>query len=299
MTLEALRTPEHRFDDLSGWPYSPQYLDDLRGFEGLRMHYVDEGPRDRSPTFLCLHGEPTWAYLFRRMIPELLGSGARVVAPDFFGFGRSDKPVLDAAYTWDLHRDSLEEFIRRLDLSDVTLVVQDWGGLLGLTLPVTMPERITGLLIMNTAFAVGVEPTEGFLAWRDFVAKTPDLDVGRVIASITPHLTVEEQRAYDAPFPDATYKAGVRRFPALVPTDPSMDGVAISRAAQRWWASDFDGRSFMAIGMADPVLGPAVMQRVRATIRRCPEPLELPDAGHFVQEWGEEVARAALDAWGS
>jgi haloalkane dehalogenase len=299
MTLEALRTPEHRFEALPDWPYLPHYLDDLPGFEGLRMHYVDEGPRDGSPTFLCLHGEPTWAYLFRRMIPELLGSGARVVAPDFFGFGRSDKPVLDEAYTWDLHRDSLEEFVRRLDLKDITLVVQDWGGLLGLTLPATMPERITGLLIMNTAFAVGVEPTEGFLAWRDFVAKTPDLDVGRVVASITPHLSADEQRAYDAPFPDASYKAGVRRFPQLVPTDPSMDGVTLSRAAQRWWASEFEGRSFMAIGMSDPVLGPTVMRRVRATIKGCPEPLELPDAGHFVQEWGGPVARAALDSWNS
>ncbi len=296
MTLDALRTPPDRFADLPDWPYEPRYLDDLSGYEGLRMHYVDEGPAD-APVMLCLHGEPTWSYLYRRMIPVFLDAGYRVVAPDFFGFGRSDKPVEDAVYTFDFHRDSLLRFIERLDLSDVTLVVQDWGGILGLTVPVDHPARISGLLIMNTAFGVGATPTDGFIAWRDYVAHTADLAVDRLMARSVGHLTAQEAAAYEAPFPSAEYKAGVRTFPALVPTDTSMAGVEVSRRAVRWWSAEFSGRSFMAIGMQDPVLGPPVMERMHSVIRGCPEPLRIEEGGHFLQEWGGQVAHAALDAW--
>lgn len=295
MSIEAVRTDDSRFIGLPDWPYSPRYIADLPGFESLRMHFVDVGPED-APVMLCLHGEPTWAYLYRKMIPVFLDAGYRVVAPDFFGFGRSDKPVDDAAYTWDFHRDSLIEFVRRLDLLDVTLVVQDWGGLLGLTLPVDMPDRISGLLIMNTGFGVGATPSAGFVAWRDFVANTPDLAVNRLMARSCSHLTHEEAMAYEAPFPSAAYKAGVRTFPALVPTDPAMDGVAVSKRAIAWW-EQFAGKSFMAIGMQDPVLGPEVMYRVHRHINGCPPPLEVEDGGHFLQEWGDQVARAALAAW--
>ncbi|MGD2100602.1 MAG: haloalkane dehalogenase [Acidimicrobiia bacterium] len=297
MTLDALRTDDSRFSDLPDWPYEPHYLDDLPGYEGLRMHYVDEGPPD-APVFLCLHGEPTWAYLYRKMIPVFLGSGARVVAPDFFGFGRSDKPINDADYTWDFHRGSLLRFIERLDLSEVTLVVQDWGGLLGLTVPVDMPQRVSGLLIMNTAFGTGVEPTDGFIAWRDYVANTPDFDVGKLMSRSCEHLTDAEIAAYDAPFPGPEHKAGVRTFPALVPTSPDADGVDVSKRAVKWWATEFEGRCFMAIGEADPVLA-SVMPLIHGIINGCPDPLSLPNAGHFVQEWGDEVARAALAEWES
>jgi pimeloyl-ACP methyl ester carboxylesterase len=293
--IEVLRTDDLRFTNLPDWPYQPRYVSDLPGSEGLRMHYIDEGPAD-AEIFLCLHGEPTWGYLFRRMIPTFLESGARVVAPDFFGFGRSDKPVDDSVYTWDFHRDSLTGFIERLDLSNITLVVQDWGGLLGLSLGADMPDRISGLLIMNTAFAIGGEPTQGFVDWRDYVARTPDLDVGKLMKRTVPHLTDTEADAYDAPFPDADHKAGVRRFPAIVPTTADMDGVAISKKALSWWANEFDGRSFMAIGATDPVLA-SVMPWVHDRIKGCPEPLVLEDGGHFVQEWGKQVAVAALTYW--
>jgi pimeloyl-ACP methyl ester carboxylesterase len=219
-----------------------------------------------------------------------------VVAPDFYGFGRSDKPVNDVVYTWDFLRGSLTAFIERLDLTNITLVVQDWGGLLGLSLGADMADRISGLLIMNTAFAIGGQPTQGFLDWRDFVARTPDLDVGRLMKQTCPHLSDDEARAYDAPFPDVTYKAGVRRFPAMVPTDREAEGVEISKEALRWWANEFEGRSFMAIGATDPILA-SVMPWVRDRIRGCPEPLVLEHAGHFVQEWGEQVAVAALAHW--
>lgn len=297
MTPEAVRTDDTRFDSLPDWPYEPRYLDDLAGYEGLRMHYVDEGPA-AAPVFLCLHGEPTWAYLYRKMIPVFLESGARVVAPDFYGFGRSDKPIHDNAYTWDFHRGALLALIERLDLSDVTLVVQDWGGLLGLTVPVDEPERITGLLIMNTAFAVGAAPPDAFFSWRDYVANTPDLDVGRLMMQTCEHLTQAEADAYDAPFPGPKYKAGARTFPTLVPTSPDMDGVDVSSQAVKWWSTEFDGRSFMAIGEKDPILA-SVMPLMHDIINGCPEPMALTDAGHFVQEWGEDVAHAALAEWKS
>lgn len=295
MPIEALRTDDVRFESLPDWNHGPNYVDDIAGYEGLRMHYVDEGPRD-APVFLCLHGEPTWAYLYRKMIPIFLGTGARVIAPDFFGFGRSDKPVEDSAYTWDFHRGALLGFIERLDLTDITLVVQDWGGLLGLTVPVDMADRVSGLLIMNSAFGTGAEPSQGFIEWRDYVANTPDLAVDRLMKRSCPHLSDDEAAAYEAPFAGPEYKAGVRTFPALVPTSPEMDGVEVSRQAVKWWATEFSGRSFMAIGEADPVLA-AVMPAVHERIRGCPPPLRLEEAGHFIQEWGDTVATAALAEW--
>ncbi len=293
--METLRTPESRFTALPGFPWGPRYLDDLAGYAGLRCHYIDEGATGADqPVFLCLHGEPTWCYLFRRMIPVFLASGGRVVAPDMFGFGRSDKPVRDKDYGFHFHRDMLTEFVRRLDLRNVTLVVQDWGGLLGLTLPMEAPERYSRLIIMNTALATGVPAGAGFEQWRAYAAANPDLDVGKLMSRSCPHLSAAEVAAYAAPWPDATYKAGVRRFPDMVMTRPDMEGVKTSKRAARYWRDDWQGQSFMAVGAADPVLGLPAMARMQDMIRGCPEPLILPDAGHFVQEWGAEVARAAL-----
>ena len=294
MTIAAQRTPEERFADLPGWLWAPRYIEDLPGFAPLRLHYIDEGPADAEHTFLCIHSEPSWAYLYRRIIPQFLASGARVVAPDFFGFGRSDKPVDDAVYTTDFHRQTLIAFIGRLGLQNVTLVVQDWGGLLGLTLPLAYPSRFARLIVMNTMLATGENLSPGFLAWRDYAAKNPDLPVGALIRRGTPHLTDAETAAYDAPFPDQSFKAGVRRFPQLVPSTPDAPFAQISQQARDWWRTTWRGPSFMAVGMADPVLGPPVMAELRSQIRGCPAPLEIAGGGHFVQEWGEEIARAAL-----
>lgn len=300
MSIAALRTPEARFAALPDWSYSPRYIEDLPGYEGLRMAYYDEGPADAPQTFLCLHGEPSWSYLYRKMIPVFRASGARVVAFDHFGFGRSDKPIDDAVYTWRFHREAMLAFIRPLDLQNLTLVLQDWGGLLGLTIPVAFPDRVKRLLIMNTAFATGAAPSPGFMAWKQYAANTPDMPVGGLIARGTPQLTAQEIAAYDAPFPDARFKAGVRRFPQLVPVadDPeSAEARATSKEAVAWWSA-FQGQSFMAVGDADPVLGPAVMEAVRARINGCPEPMMIKGGGHFVQEWGDEIAKAALARFG-
>ena len=291
----VLRTPDERFLDLPNFNFDPVYIDDLKGYEGLRMHYVDKGRPDDGSVFLCLHGEPTWSYLYRKMIPAFFDRGHRVIAPDIFGFGRSDKPVDEEVYTFEFHRNSLLAFIDRLDLKNITLVCQDWGGLLGLTCPMEMPERFTRLLIMNTTLGTGdVQLSKGFLDWRSWVRKNPDLSPGRLMNLTCPHLSDQECAAYDAPFPRTDYKSGVRRFPDLVPDRPNAPGAELSRAAREWLRNEWSGRSFMAIGMKDPVLGPPVMQMLHKDIRNCPEPYKHSEAGHFIQEWGEEIANKAL-----
>jgi haloalkane dehalogenase len=296
--MDILRTAEERFLDLPGYDFVPRYVDDLPGYEGARVHYVDEGPRVASRVFLCLHGEPTWSYLYRKMIPVFAAAGHRAVAPDYLGFGKSDKPIADVVYSFDFHREMLLRFIERLDLRDIVLVCQDWGGLLGLTLPPATADRFRGLLIMNTAFATGDVPlSQGFLDWRAWSNQHPDMAVGKLMGRTCPHLSAAECAAYDAPFPDMHYKAGVRRFPNLVPDRPDAAGAAISRRARDWWRDQWLGKSLMAVGMKDPVLGPAVMQYVHRNIRGCPPPVELTDAGHFVPEWGEAIARRAVEVF--
>jgi haloalkane dehalogenase/tRNA(adenine34) deaminase len=289
--MNVLRTPDERFAALPGYPFAPLYL---QGAGGLRMHYLDEARRD-APVALCLHGQPTWSYLYRKMIPGFLAANLRVVAPDFFGFGRSDKPEEEAAYTFDFHRDSIVALIEALDLKRITLVCQDWGGLIGLTIPMDMPHRFERLLVMNTALGTGDVPLgEGFLAWRAFSNSKPDMDIAALMKRAVPSLSEAEAAAYAAPFPDARYKAGVRRFPNLVPDRPDAGGAALSRRARDFWSKDWAGKSFMAIGMQDPVLGPPAMRALRKTIRNCPPPLELADAGHFVQEAGAVIVEKAM-----
>ncbi len=287
--MQALRTPDARFAALPGYDFAPHYAE----HEGLRLHYLDEGPRDTAVTALCLHGNPSWSYLYRHMIPVFTGAGLRVVAPDLVGFGRSDKPVAESEHSFDFHRGMLIDFVERLKLDRLLLVCQDWGGILGLTLPLAMPERFTRLLVMNTTLATG-SVTEGFRQWRAYSNAQPDLPVGKLLARGKRDMTPAEAAAYDAPFPDASYKAALRAFPNLVPDGANAHGAAIGREAAVFWQERWTGDSFMAIGLQDPVLGGEAMRALRGLIRGCPPPLELPEAGHFVPEWGAPVARAAL-----
>jgi pimeloyl-ACP methyl ester carboxylesterase len=298
--IEALRTAEECFANVPDFDFPVEYVDDLTGYEGLRMARVDAGPKDAERIFLCLHGEPSWSFLYRRMIPVFLESGSRVVAPDLFGFGRSDKPVKQSDYSFHFHRNALLALVERLDLKNITLVVQDWGGLLGLTLPVDpgFRARLERLIVMNTGLGLGRGMTEGFQAWKNYALSTPDLPIGAIIRRGTPHLTDAEVAAYDAPFPGPEYKAGAQVFPALVPVEPDMEGVEVSRAAAQYWSEEWSGKSFMAIGMADPVLGPAAMMGLHKLIKGCPPPMEIEGGGHFVQEWGAPIARAALASFG-
>ena len=221
------------------------------------------------------------------------------MAPDFFGFGRSDKPVDDAAYTFGFHRDALLRLVEALALQRITLVCQDWGGVLGLTLPLEMPERFARLLAMNTLLATADFPIGAdWLAWRDYCNAHPDMNVGLLMKRTTPQLSAAEVAAYDAPFPGARYKAGVRAFPNIVPITAEMEGAELSRSARRWWQTEWKGPAFLAAGDKDPVLGVAAMERLQGYVRGAPPPVVYAEAGHFIQEWGDPIARDALNAFG-
>jgi pimeloyl-ACP methyl ester carboxylesterase len=291
-----LRTPDERFARLPGWGFPAQVVHPL-GDDGPRMAYVDEGPRDAPVTVLCLHGNPTWGYLYRHMLPVFSAAGLRVVVPDLIGFGRSDKPVDEAWHQFDRHRQSLLNLVEALDLRNVMLVCQDWGGIFGLTLPMAMPARFTRLLVMNTTLATG-ELTDGFKAWRTYSNSQPDLAVGKLLRRGKREMGEAEAAGYDAPFPDATFKAALRAFPNLVPDGPEAPGAAISRDAQAFWQQRWTGDSFMAVGLQDPVLGGPTMAALRQSIRGCPPAMEVAEGGHFVQEWGVPIAHAALAHFG-
>ncbi len=291
--MKSLRTPDERFVGLPDFPYAPHWVDNLPGLDGLRVHYLDEGSPQAQVTALCLHGNPSWCYLYRHMLPVFAQAGLRVVAPDLLGFGRSDKPVEASWHSFEQHREMLLRFIERLDLRNIMLVCQDWGGILGLTLPMEMPRRFTRLLVMNTGLGTG-QVTEGFRQWRTYSNAQADLPVGRLIQRGKPALTAAEVAAYDAPFPAPQFKAALRAFPNLVPDGKDAPGAAISRSAQDFLRDSWQGESFMAIGMQDPVLGAAPMRALQRVIRGCPAPIEVTGAGHFVQEWGAPITAAAL-----
>jgi haloalkane dehalogenase len=289
--MEILRTPDERFRDLPGYPFAPRYTD----LGGLRMHHVDEGS---GPTVLLLHGEPSWSYLYRKMIPVLTAAGLRAVAPDLIGFGRSDKPVAREEYSYQRHVDWLTAFVVALDLRDVILVAQDWGGLLGLRLAAEHEARFARIVVANTGLPTGDHKTpEAFFAWQKFSQSVPELPVGGIIRNgckIAP--PAEVIAAYDAPFPDERYKAGARQFPLLVPTRPDDPASAANRAAwevlKRW------ERPFLtAFSDADPItrggervfhkLVPGAAGRAHPTIE---------GGGHFLQEdCGEVLARVVID----
>ena len=228
------------------------------------------------------------------MIPVFAAAGHRVIAPDPIGFGRSDKPVDEAVYTFDFHRQILLELVERLALTNVRLVCQDWGGILSLTLPMAASDRYKGLLVMNTALGTGDLPLgDGFIAWRTYARSQPDLDITKLMKRSVPTLSADQAAAYAAPFPDARNKAGVRCFSELVPDHPDAGGAAISHDARTCWREHWFGKRLMAAGMEDLVRGPPSMRYLHKQICVCSPPIELADAGHFVHEWGGTTAGAA------
>jgi haloalkane dehalogenase len=296
--VDALRTPDDAFARVRGFEYAPKYVDELRGFEGLRLAYLDEGPRDARTVYLCLHGSPTWSFLYRKMIPLFLGSGARVVAPDLFGCGRSDKPLDERTHTFRFHYDALLRLIERLDLRRITLVVQGTGGMLGLTLPPESPDRFARALVMNTALVTGDVPLgDNLLTWRTFAENQPDLDVAAFMKNASSNLSDAEADAYAAPYPDRRYKAALPGLARLIPIEPNADGALLARRARAWWRTAWSGPAFLAVGLRTPFLAGPAMDYLRSVIRDAPQPVAYPEAGFYLPEWGDEVAPAALEAF--
>jgi len=275
--VEAYRTPDERFDGLPGYAFSPRYLD----YDGLRLHYLDEG---EGPPVLLLHGEPTWAYLYRKVIPELTPT-CRAVAPDYLGFGRSDKPLRLEDYTYDLHVDTIRRLVAELDLRELTIVVQDWGGPIGLRLAVEQPERVARLVIMNTGVGGGRPPSEEWLRFRAFVRRVgTELVPGRLIRiSCVQPFADEVEEAYNAPFPVPESKAGFLAFPELVPTEPehpNTEPLLRVRAALEHWEKPV----LVLFSDSDSIFPPQVAERIADLIPGALEPEIVAGAGHFLQE---------------
>lgn len=282
--MQVLRTPDERFEALADWPYAPHYatVTDADGTV-MRLHYVDEGPRD-APVVLLMHGEPSWAYLYRKIIAGLVAKGHRVIAPDLIGFGRSDKPTLRTDYTYERHVAWMSQWLTGLDLKDLTLFCQDWGGLIGLRLVAAFPERFAAVTVGNTGLPVGTGWSEGFKAWLDFSQNTPTMPIGLIVNMGTGRdLSAEEVAAYDAPFPDERFKEGARQFPTLVPITPEHGSVAENKAA--WEVlSAYDKPFLTAFSDGDAVTrgGEAIFKE--KVPGAAGQPHVILPGGHFLQE---------------
>lgn len=296
--MDVVRTPDERFASLSDFPFSPHYLEVESGDgDALRMHYLDEGPRD-GEVVLLLHGEPSWSYLYRSMIPVLVEAGLRAVAIDLVGFGRSDKPIRREDYTYAAHVDWTWAAIETIGLTDVTLVCQDWGGLIGLRLVGEHPDRFARVVAANTMLPTGDHhPGEAFLAWQRFSQETPEFPVGHIVdGGCVSSLPPDVIAAYDAPFPDDSYKAGARQFPLLVPTSPDDPAAPANRAA---WAvlGRFDRPFLCAFSDSDPITAgaDALLRKLIPGAKGQPE-LTIAGGGHFLQEdKGPELAAAVVE----
>jgi len=289
-TTEIFRTPDERFEGLPGYDFAPHYAE----IDGLRLHYVDEGPREGTP-IVCFHGEPTWAYLYRKMLPPLVAAGHRVICPDYAGFGRSDKPTDRGWYSYDGHVELMTALLDRLELRGATVVVQDWGGPIGLRWAVEHEERVERLVVLNTGIFTG-RVSKGFLAWRDFAQKNPDLPVGFVLQGATKsELAPEVVAAYEAPFPSPESKAGAAQFPLLVPTEEDGPGASqmrdVADALSRWQKP-----ALVAFSDSDPVFPhPKSGQVFCDRIPGARPQVTIAGAAHFLQEdEGEQITDEML-----
>lgn len=296
--MKVLRTPDERFVGLPDFSYEPHYLQVPDGEGGrLRIHYVDEGPRDAKPV-LMMHGEPSWLFLYRKMIPIFLAAGCRAVAPDLVGFGRSDKPANRNDYTYNRHVEWMKAWLEQVDLQDITLVCQDWGGLIGLRLLAAQPERFARVVVANTGLPTGDSRlSEAFLRWRKYSLEIPEFDAGAVVNMGTlADLPDEVLRAYNAPFPDDSYKEGARIFPSLVPVTPDDPSAPANRRA--WEVlSRFERPLLTAFSDGDPITrgGEKIFQKRVPGAQGQPHTI-IQGGGHFLQEdRGEEFARVVKD----
>ena len=289
--MKLLRTPDDRFESLPDYPFEPHYVE-IEG--GIRVHYLDEGPAEAAPVLL-LHGEPSWSYLYRKMIPVLVAAGHRCIAPDLVGFGRSDKPSEQVDYTYQRHVDWMREVVfTHLDLRDITFFGQDWGSLIGLRLVAAEPDRFARVVIGNGGMPTGDRPpNEAFLRWQQFAKESPVFPIGTIIAGgCATRPSDEVIAAYDAPFPDDEYKAGARQFPTLVPTSP--DDPAHDANTKAWEVLRAFDRPFLCtFGDSDPITKGGERQFIGHVAGTEGQPhTTIEGGGHFLQEdKGEELAR--------
>ena len=293
--MKVLRTPDERFAGLEAWPFEPHYADitDADGTH-LRLAYVDEGPRAGKPVLL-LHGEPSWSYLYRKIIPPLAAKGYRVLAPDLIGFGRSDKPAARSDYTFERHVAWMSAWLTELDLKGLTLFCQDWGGLIGLRLVAAFEDRFAAVIAANTGLPTGHGMTDGFQRWLELSQSIPQFPVGTLVnGGSARELSQAERAAYDAPFPDESYKEGARQFPVLVPVTPEHASVAENRAA--WEVLEKFNKPFVtAFSDADPVTkGGDGVFKARVPGAKNQEHVTLK-GGHFLQEDSPEAIAALID----
>jgi len=291
--MDVYRTPEERFADLPAYAYEPNYVE----VDGLRLHHLDEGS---GPTVLCFHGEPSWSYLYRHMLDRLVGEGHRVVCPDLVGFGRSDKPTDQAWYTYERHCETVTRHLEQVELDDVTVVVQDWGGPIGLRWAVEHADQVGRLVILNTGLFTG-RVSKGFMAWREFAERTPDLPIGMIIqGATTTDLPEDVVAAYEAPFPNPESKAGAQRFPLLVPLSEDDVGVAEMQAVTAT-LREWDKPALVAFSDTDPVFPfPKAGEQFTQMIPTAGEQVRIEGAAHFLQEdRGREIADAMLAAFGA
>lgn len=295
--VDVVRTPESRFVGLPGYPFEPHYLDVRAPDSGaVRMHYLDEGPRDATPIVL-LHGEPTWSYLYRTMIPPLVDAGYRVLAPDLIGFGKSDKPTRMADYTYLRHVTWVTSWLEQLDLRDITVFVQDWGSLIGLRIAAERSDRFRRIVVGNGFLPTAQQATPlAFHVWRTFARFTPVFPTGRIVRTGTVNpMSREVAAAYDAPFPSRKYLAGARSFPRLVPTSPDDPAIPANRAA--WDELGRWEKPFLCLfGANDPILGKADRPLIEHVPGARDQPHDRIRAGHFLQEdAGGELAQRIID----
>jgi haloalkane dehalogenase len=290
--VDAIRTPDQLLEGLPDFPFAPHY----RQVEGLRLAHLDEG---HGPPVVLFHGEPTWSFLWRKVIPPLVEAGYRTIAPDLPGFGRSDKPVEQDWYSYDRHTSVVARLLEELDIRDATAVVHDWGGPIGLRLAVEQPERFARIVVLDTGLFTGHQPmSENWHAFRDFVERTDDLPVGLLVRRAC-HTDPGEEviAAYEAPFPNAASKAGARAFPLILPLTPEMPGAQVAQQVLDALRQDTRPKLFLWAD-SDPVLPLSVGERFAAILGGAVEIVE--QAGHFLQEdAGERIGRRIVDWLGS
>jgi haloalkane dehalogenase len=297
--MELLRTPDERFENLTGYPFKPSYLtiNDRSEDVGIRIHYIDEGDSGAQPV-LMLHGEPSWSYLYRKMVSPFVQAGYRVVAPDLPGFGKSDKPAKRTDYSYARHVAWMQDWLQAMDLNNIILICQDWGGLIGLRLVAAEPHRFARVVTSNTMLPTGDHsPGDAFMKWQQYSQQVPVFPTGQIVHKGTvAGLSDEEIAAYDAPFPDEAHKEGARQFPTLVPTTPDDPESQANRDA---WKSlmSFEKPWLCAFGDSDPITGAAapVIQKLIPGCHGQPH-TTLSGGGHFIQEdCGEELSRVVLE----